>query len=282
MRLGWILPVLVLLLFAGGCSLPGDNLDPSRRVFENRNGYVRAIEAYLDGKERAKIQYTSEELRSSSGGMRQHHGGLGSHRSGNNRYSTSGAILKRGYDEDFDPDKFSLRELHNIYRFINAVEEDPTFRKQLSGVLYLLRATGEVTVYGLKKDGSRGPFSLDYRRSEPGGAIVLENGRVRVLFCEPGYAKGASSYMATEHSIRAADLGTFHGHPAYPGPTARDIVINMRYRTDSFVIADRGDGDGRYRVNLNYLTDEGEGLDLGNVRLDKPDAADLDALQSGP
>lgn len=262
--------------------MPGDKLDPARRVFEDRDGYVRAIETYLEGKERAKVQYSAEELRSTSGGMSQHHGGLGAHGTGDNKYSPSGAIRNGGYDETFEPDKFSLRQLHKIYRFINAVEEDPTFRKQLSGVMYLLRATGEVTVYGLKNDNTYGPFTLDYARSEPGGAIVLEDGRVRVRFAEPGYVKGASSYMATEHSIRAADLGTFHGHPAYPGPTASDIVVNVRYRVDSFIIADRGDDDGRYRANLNFLTAEGEGLDLGNVRLDKPDAADLDALRSGP
>lgn len=255
----------------GGCTLPGGNgLEESEQVFESRDGYVRAIESFLKGKPRDKVTYTAEELREASRGKGRFHGNLGVYNQGSSDYGTSGAILTKGYDEDFRPEKFTLLQLHKIYKFLDALENDPQFRKELGTIIYLIRSRRKITLYGLKRDNTRGTFTVDYGQSEPGGAIVEEDGRVRVLFSEPEYVQGPTSYIGTHYSVRAADLGTFHGHPNSPGPTAQDIVSSLIVQTDSFIISDMGNVIGAYRANLNFLSGQGKGLDLTTTSLPIP------------
>ncbi len=259
--------ILICCVVSAGCSLPGDSTYTLEPAFPGRAEYVGFIESYLEGKERAKVEYSAEQLRRTTSGEGRPLGQTGAARSGNYEYGSSNVVLTSNYSEDFQRDKFTLPELDRIYRVVEALRNDPEFRRQLGRVISLIRARRVVSIHGLRKDNSHGKFSVDYARSEPGGAIVVEDGKPGILFCEPAYVKGDASYLGTTNCLRAADIGTFHGHKSHAGPTARDLIANQLSRNNSFIITDMGDEDGSYLANINFLAGDGDGLDLGVVRL---------------
>jgi len=171
------------------------------------------------------------------------------------------------YSEDFDAekDRLTLMELNAIKTIQNSLT--PETISQIGRLIQEDLKTGETTIFGVRKDGTKGDFKLIADKTELGGLAFYdpETKTIKFVSYEPNNMENNGAFNAPKipFSERATSF-SFHLHATniddskYAGPSFADSLSSV-FTGNGIVITSIGKG----KFNIDYYTPE-RVVDLGN------------------
>lgn len=171
-----------------------------------------------------------------------------------------------------------LHELTEVYFTMIELEQEDIL-KRIGEMIRADTHPGNIDIEGVKKDGTKGTFSVDATKTELGGLvnIIKEDPMQRFNFelYEPFKQEKNTSYISTWEMIGEPAIFRFHLHAIKPGgnpdvafPSNADHRAANYYSTDCLVISYIGKTTkGEFRANIDFYTKDGVTIDLGDYVL---------------